>query len=184
LRKDEWRAMSPSPQSEDPLLDELTGLPNWRHFERVLLEQVGRSASTGKPVSLILFGVDRFDAIGEAFGDDVLRRVAERLRGSVKSGAMVARVGRDQFALILENVDNVIALKIALRVAEGIAAEPVEAGGKPFALTVSAGVATCAEDGRDAGSLLAHAGRALLARKRRGGNGACGRKEVLMDSQP
>jgi diguanylate cyclase (GGDEF)-like protein len=176
--------MSPSAQSEDPVVDGLTGLPNRKHFERVLLEEARRSTSTGKPLSLILFDVDHFSAVGEAFGNDVLRRVAERLRGSVKSGDMVARLDRDKFAVILENVDNVIALKIALRVAEGLAAEPVEGGNKPFALTVSAGVATCPEDGGDAQSLLVFAGHALLARKRRGGNGACGRKEVLMDSQP
>ncbi len=179
--------MSSSPQPEGATVDELTGLPNPRQFERVLLEQVERSASTGKPLSLLVFDIDHFkalnDAHGDRTGDEILVKVAELLRGSVKSGDLVARLARDEFAMILEDVDNLTALRIATRVAEGVAAQAVEAQGMSFALTVSAGVATCPEDGGDVRSLLAFANRALLAEKRRGGNGVCGRRELLMDNQ-
>jgi diguanylate cyclase (GGDEF)-like protein len=88
--------------------DALTGLANRALFGDRLAQACARSDRTGKPLALLFLDLDRFkafnDALGHAFGDSLLKSVAERLSGCVREGDTVARMGSDEFAVIVEDV--------------------------------------------------------------------------------
>jgi diguanylate cyclase (GGDEF)-like protein len=149
--------------------DALTGLANDRTVARVLQLELARAGRQGSEMSLAIFDVDDFQATnregGSEAGDDVLRRVAEVLGGSVRLVDTVGRIGGDEFILIAPGSAGTT---IAQRVLDGIAALPAVAG-RP--ISVSAGVAHFPADGADADELIAAAKHAL-ARARGEGRGS------------
>jgi diguanylate cyclase (GGDEF)-like protein len=94
--------------------DALTGLLNRRSYELLLSQAVSRARRYGWPFALVLLDLDNFkvvnDQFGHAAGDDALRAVGAELRSSLRSGDVAARVGGDEFALLVVGVDNVAAL--------------------------------------------------------------------------
>jgi two-component system cell cycle response regulator len=153
--------------------DALTGLPNRRAFEEDLAREVARAARTGAPLSVIALDVDRFkavnDAHGHAAGDAVLRAVAVRTGGAIRAGDLLARVGGEEFAILLPGADLARAAEAAERVRAALAAVPVEAAGRALPVTASFGCAALAP-GEAPEALLARADGRLYEAKREGRN--------------
>jgi diguanylate cyclase (GGDEF)-like protein len=117
----------------------------------------------------MMFDLDRFKAINDTFGhpagDAVLKEAAQRLAASVRTVDRVARIGGEEFALILVQTDGAAALEAARRAIQGVAREPIRIGGQTLEVTASAGVASLPADAATAAELFAAADRALFAAK-------------------
>jgi diguanylate cyclase (GGDEF)-like protein/PAS domain S-box-containing protein len=153
-------------------LDDLTGA--FKRDEGLRL--LARGITTRRPgvqTAALFCDVDLFkdvnDARGHAVGDVVLGVVADRIRGSVRGGDAIVRMGGDEFLIILEGVHD---LEEATMIAEEIRrslSEPVDVGNHDVAVTVSIGVTLCSA-GEDADSLVARADGAMYQAKRAGRN--------------
>lgn len=157
--------------AEEAVRDHLTGLYNRRHLDRVLAAALGATAD-GSPVAVVLVDIDHFkqvnDRHGHAAGDQVLRGVAGVLRASTRPEDTIARLGGEEFVLVLPGADRDQARQRAeaLRVACGQWQHEVPGG--TLRVTVSAGVATGPDDGADADALLHACDAALYAAKAAG----------------
>jgi diguanylate cyclase (GGDEF)-like protein/PAS domain S-box-containing protein len=123
------------------LYDELTGLANRKLLQEQLSLAIASALRDGTSLALMFIDLDGFkavnDQIGHAAGDDVLRGVADRLRGVVRQNDLVGRLGGDEFVVICETVDQESARAVAERILEAIR-QPYD--GIPAALPVSASV--------------------------------------------
>ncbi len=163
--------------------DPLTGLLNRREFDRIMTEEEERVRRFGHPLALVMVDVDHFKAVndthGHPAGDIVLREVARRVGGLVRSVDRVVRYGGEEFALILMQMDRAAAMEVAREVCVAIEREPVRVSGNlVLNLTVSAGVGTLPDDGKAGSELVVAADKALYAAKARGRNRAVGFNEL------
>jgi diguanylate cyclase (GGDEF)-like protein len=156
--------------------DSLTGLLNRRAFELAFDRDVARAARAELPVSLVLFDIDWFkqvnDRLGHAAGDRALRRFAVLLEREARSADVLARIGGEEFAVVLFGVDENGAQAFAERVLNVVAAETAD---DEVQLSLSAGVAGASLHAEE---LLLAADRALYAAKDSGR----GRVEVCNDN--
>lgn len=158
--------------------DTLTGLANRRQFARQLRRAFQECAKASTPFALVFIDIDRFKLINDSFGhrtgDLVLRALAARLKEGFRDVDTIARVGGEEFGVILRDLDSAGAYQVADRVRSTIAAEPINPGatftGGPVAVTVSMGIAVFPQDGTTAAALMDAADRALYAAKRTGRN--------------
>ena len=155
--------------------DQLTGMLNRRELDRILAEESERAQRFGQPLALIMVDIDHFKAVndthGHPAGDAVLREIAQRLAGQLRTVDRVARYGGEEFALVLVQTDRRAALEVAARIVAAIAAQPVViAGGPTLSLTVSAGMAVLPADANQVDLLVGAADRALYAAKKGGRN--------------
>ncbi len=148
--------------------DALTGLANHRGFQEILAAELERAASVERSVALVMLDLDNFKAVndthGHPYGDEVLTAVGKKLRGVVRTTDTAARVGGEEFALILPSTDGELAYRIAERARKTI--EDVWVN--DLELSCSAGIATYPADAEDASSLCQLADGALYWAKRRG----------------
>ncbi len=144
------------------MLDELTGLSN----RRMLRSRLAEALLEG-PVTVLLLGLDRFkdvnDTLGQEIGDRLLCLVARRLEHAVTAGALVARTGGDEFAVLLTTGDELEALACA-SLAQGAVARTFDLDGIAVAMEASLGVAVGGQ-GTDAVAVLRWADVALHAAK-------------------
>ncbi|HEV3070036.1 MAG TPA: diguanylate cyclase [Solirubrobacteraceae bacterium] len=167
--------------------DSLTGLPNRRALDdtfKLLIAQAGRSLA---PLSVMLIDLDRFknvnDTYGHDRGDEVLAAVSTSLRESVRSSDFVARMGGEEFLVLLPNTDPLTASVVAEGMAKALAKTRVH--GLEQMVTASFGVAGYPMHGVDMPNLLRSADRALYQAKRDGrdcvrmASAASGREEDL-----
>jgi diguanylate cyclase (GGDEF)-like protein len=165
------------------LLDELTGIANRRYFQRALVEDWRNAHEQQQPLALVLFDLDYFkqlnDRYGHAAGDAALIRVARHLsRRSRRSGDfltrtkdLVARIGGEEFALVLAHTSEEEAIRVADALRAGIERLPIELTGSTVHVTASAGVAAVVpRDSESWNTLLRDADRALYAAKAAGRN--------------
>ncbi|ACB78364.1 MULTISPECIES: sensor domain-containing diguanylate cyclase [Methylobacteriaceae] len=130
------------------LTDALTGLPNRRRFEEAFEAAWDRARRTGKPLSLLVVDADHFkrynDRYGHAVGDEVLKGLAQCLSAGVhRPDDLVARVGGEEFAILLPDTDQDGAMRIASKVHEAVATVSVPSAGiAAGAVTVSIGLTT------------------------------------------
>ncbi len=158
------------------LLDPLTGLANRALFEERLREAAGRGERmpmAERPcVGVLFIDLDGFkpvnDSYGHATGDRVLAQAAQRLRQAARAGDTVARVGGDEFLMLLEDLPSLAeAVSAALRLVEALK-QPFDAEGRALEISASIGVAVCPDHGT-ADRLVTHADAAMYAAKRAGG---------------
>jgi diguanylate cyclase (GGDEF)-like protein len=141
--------------------DPLTDLPNHRRFQEVLGETLDEARAGGRRFALVLLDIDDFkrvnDANGHPYGDELLRGAAAALKITVGDDGVVARVGGDEFGIVLPDADGRAAFELA-EAARGAVelSAPVQG-----ALRCSAGLACYPEDARSTGTLLKLAGGAL-----------------------
>lgn len=151
--------------------DPLTGLANHRSFHERLEAEVARARAEDGELALVVFDLDRFkdvnDAFGHQIGDDVLAEAARRLAGEARFGELVARVGGEEFAWILPGSDGINAWRAAERARRAVAASAFS-GGVGY-VTASAGVADLTQ-APDAAALLRLADGALYWAKANGRN--------------
>ncbi len=124
--------------------DALTGLANRRAFEVALCRETDRVARSGEPALLLMLDIDHFkrvnDTWGHAAGDQVLRAVASVLADSVRPMDLVARVGGEEFAIILPNCGSAFGEAVAERVRRQVEHTPVMvATGQQITCAVSIG---------------------------------------------
>jgi diguanylate cyclase (GGDEF)-like protein len=159
--------------SEDPL----TGLANQRTFHLACGQELSRSARDGRPMSIVALDLDHFKAINDAhghpYGDEVLRRAARALAECVRPHDTVARMGGEEFALLLPDTDAEDARAVAERARAAVGS--VVLPGRP--LTASAGIASHAGAHAALERMLAHADRALYQAK------AAGRDRTVVHDQ-
>jgi len=153
--------------------DDLTGLHNRRRFLETLSAEFERSRRYANPPVLAMFDVDHFktinDARGHAFGDQVLKRIAEDVRHSARTTDTVARYGGDEFLLLMPNTAVPEALSVVERIRRHVAQMPLTGIGQTVQVTLSAGVAEAdPAAGEAANDLLRKADEALQAAKAAG----------------
>ncbi len=155
--------------------DELTGLLNRREYDRILAEEEDRAKRFGHPLALVMIDLDHFKAVndnhGHPAGDAVLREVARRLAGSIRTVDRAARIGGEELALILVQTDRDAATDVAKRAIRLISGAPIDIGdGFKLSVTASAGVAEMPRDAVGVPELVAASDKALYAAKTRGRN--------------
>ncbi|MGY1664564.1 histidine kinase N-terminal 7TM domain-containing diguanylate cyclase [Geodermatophilus sp. SYSU D00696] len=157
--------------AEEAVRDPLTGLHNRRHLDRALGADLASRPRTGR-LSVLVVDVDHFksvnDRLGHAAGDRVLTAVAGTLAGAVREGDTAARLGGEEFVLVLPGAGREQALERAEQVRRAVAAGRVPVDGERVGVTVSIGVAVCPADGTSAAALLEAADRALYTAKATG----------------
>ncbi|WP_164704348.1 EAL domain-containing protein [Blastococcus litoris] len=150
--------------------DPLTGLANRRRFiEQVEATVYGSQADC----AVLMIDLDRFkeinDSFGHSVGDDLLCLVGPRLERALEPGDLLARMGGDEFAVLLPGADAARAEEVAGRLIAALR-DAFVLDGMPLHVDASIGVALCPEHGRDRSLLLARADTAMYAAKR-GRNG-------------
>ncbi len=165
---------------EASIHDRLTGLLNRAAFEDRLREEASRSLRSGRSFAVAVLDVDLFkrinDTHGHAAGDAVLQQVAGALRRGIRTADIVARWGGEEFAFLLPESRTEGAVLHMERLRAAIAMDDLVAGStqQMVRLTVSVGVATFPDDGRDPGEALARADARLYEAKRLGRNRVVG----------
>ncbi|MFY9512206.1 MAG: EAL domain-containing protein [Rubrivivax sp.] len=148
--------------------DTLTGLPNRRQLADKVTAAASRSRRDGQTFALLMVDLDRFrqinDSLGHDVGDRVLLDVAQRIQGCMRSHDVLARVGGDQFAVLVHDADAGAAEATARRVLN-VVAQPCSIDGAQFTLTCSIGVALCPQHGQNIDDLVRHAEAAMRAVK-------------------
>ncbi|MEW5773879.1 MAG: transporter substrate-binding domain-containing protein [Thermodesulfobacteriota bacterium] len=156
-------------------LDELTRLPNRRHFLEQARREVERSRRYGSALSLLMVDVDHFkvvnDTHGHAGGDAALRALAETGRRLLRDADLMGRLGGEEFSLLLPETDLTQAVVVAERLRSAVQAMQVPLpGGGAAEVTVSVGVAALGPGGENMEELMRRADNALYAAKDRGRN--------------
>lgn len=128
------------------IIDGLTEIHNHRFLTDFLDRELARSVRHGRPLSLLMFDLDRFktvnDSYGHLCGDFVLRELSRRVRGFVRREDLFARYGGEEFAIVLVETGVPEAVAAAERVRATVAAQPFRFESHSLDLTVSVGVAT------------------------------------------
>ena len=157
--------------------DALTELANRRHFLELLEKEIARAERHGRPLALAILDVDHFkpinDVHGHIAGDGVLRRIGEIVRQHVRGEDVEARIGGEEFAVLLPEAAPDDAARFAERLRGAIAAASFAPGGAPQQVTVSIGLADLGPGRNDRSSLLRAADAALYEAKERGRNRVC-----------
>ena len=164
--------------------DALTALPNRRWFEQRLEEELRRAQRYKQNFSLMLLDADRFkdvnDRLGHPTGDAVLKELARILAQQVRDVDFAARVGGEEFAVVLPETDHIGARLVAERVRRAVADTPLRpAGGPELGMTVSIGVACFPACGETIADIVAHADQAPYTAKAEGRNRVCLYQEIL-----
>ncbi|HWI10988.1 MAG TPA: diguanylate cyclase, partial [Burkholderiaceae bacterium] len=156
--------------------DALTGLPNRLVFEDKLVAAVGRADQAKARLAVLFIDLDGFkpinDSFGHSSGDAVLRQVGDRLRRLSRSNDTMARVGGDEFLMLLEGeADEQTAAQVATRMLATLS-EPYSIGSREVAVSCSIGIVFYPDGGTQT-KLIARADAAMYAAKRSGGACYC-----------
>ena len=155
--------------------DRLTRLYNREYFERVAQAEFNHARESTLPFSLLFIDIDHFkkinDQYGHTVGDDALRTIASLVQSSCRKTDIVARYGGEEIVVILPDTKSIYARTVATDIRGIIEKETIKLLG--FRVTVSIGIATYSEDGKDLKSIIENADKALYQAKRRGRNRVC-----------
>lgn len=153
--------------------DYLTGLENRWAFHENLLKSMEECEERGKSIAVLFLDIDRFkelnDTEGHIIGDKILRAAGSRLFSVVEEGTSVARIGSDEFTIILKNSPPQEAEQVASRILDAFD-EPFAFAGKEFHISLSIGICIFPHDGEDLETLLKNADMAMFRAKAEGGS--------------
>lgn len=154
---------------EAAFTDHLTGLANRRRFERQLEREVGRVQRFGHPFSLLMIDIDSFKSLNDTFGhdagDEAIRRLSKALREGTRGIDLAARIGGEEFAVLLVETNKQGGFEVAERLRVAIKHIDLPIAGR---VTASFGVAECPGDAQTAADILKAADIALYEAKRNG----------------
>ena len=154
--------------------DALTGLPNRRLFRDRLTVALAHARRMSQPLAVMFLDLDRFkdvnDTLGHSLGDELLKAVAVRLKAALRQEDSIARMGGDEFTILLANVKTPEdAAKVAQKILD-VVAQPVRIEGTELFVTTSIGIALYPEDGDTAEALLKNSDHAMYRAKEAGRN--------------
>ncbi|MBF0342011.1 MAG: EAL domain-containing protein [Magnetococcales bacterium] len=158
--------------------DPLTGLPTLALFQDRLRQALSQAARRQYAVGLIFMDLDNFalvnDSLGRDRGDDALREVARRLARCLRTSDSVARIGPDEFALLLVDIDDLSSavrnVGVVARKLYELLEEPILLGGSEIRLSAAMGISLSPQDGLDPQLLMKNTATALSHAKRKGRN--------------
>ncbi|MBF8291090.1 MAG: hypothetical protein HW391_2058, partial [Chloroflexi bacterium] len=150
--------------------DPLTGLPNRRYFDE-FCGLLARRRRSGDGVAVLMVDIDKFkvlnDTYGHPVGDEVLKAVASAIVAAVREEDVPARVGGEEFAVLLRNPGPDVAAEVGERVRQGVRALDLREHGVP-GVSVSVGVANARTADEAILAIIERADKALLSAKRSG----------------
>ncbi len=154
--------------------DTLTGLPNRTLLGDRLKQGILRATRENNMMAICYLDLDGFklvnDTMGHAVGDSVLVKMAQRIQHTIRGGDTVARMGGDEFVVLLLGLERGDECSMALERLLGVIAEPITIGGKDFVLGASIGVSIYPLDDEHMDTLLRHADQAMYMAKQAGKN--------------
>lgn len=152
--------------------DDLTNLPNRRLFKERLLLAIEKAQQQKEHLAILFLDLDRFkninDSLGHASGDWVLQTVAARLRGCIGDANLIARIGGDEFTVLLEGITGKDAAETLAKAILTELERPVTLDGHELRLTTSIGIAMYPWDGADVQALMTGADTAMYRAKTHG----------------
>ena len=154
--------------------DHMTELPNRRHFRDELERALDRASREGGQVAVLFLDLDHFkqvnDTFGHQVGDMLITTVASRLSSMLRKTDLVARVGGDEFVLLLQgsNLDFAPAV-VATQILDAVA-QPFLVGEQEHSVSASLGISVCPRDGSDPDLLIRNADAAMYQAKAAGRN--------------
>lgn len=161
-------------QRKEQYCDHLTGIANRRAFFDAAELELERAKRSPRPLSLILFDADHFKTVNDRFGhpvgDAVLRRLADTLASNFRQIDVVARIGGEEFAVLLPSTTIEDAMAVAIRVQRQVETQVVHVDGHEIRYTLSGGIAAMGSDVLDLADLMKRADQALYAAKANGRN--------------
>jgi diguanylate cyclase (GGDEF)-like protein/PAS domain S-box-containing protein len=154
------------------MYDQLTGLANRNNFKMHISDAVTFCKRyKDRNFAVLYCDLNKFkpinDNLGHEAGDEILKKVAERLKKSKRESDLVARVGGDEFLLLAQQVDSGDCFKIAQRIIDQLD-EPFEVAGKEVELGASIGISIFPDDAQTESDVLHHADLAMYASKKEG----------------
>jgi diguanylate cyclase (GGDEF)-like protein/PAS domain S-box-containing protein len=157
--------------------DALTGLPNRTLLQDRLKNALAAARRRGNVTAVLFLDLDRFkiinDSLGHSFGDLLLQQVAIRLTKEVREQDTVARVGGDEFLIVLTSVESISELElIASRIVDSVSGE-FTIKDRTLGITCSLGISMFPEHGQDSETLIKNADSAMYCAKEKGSNGFC-----------
>ncbi len=178
------------------LVDDLTGLPNRRLLADRLSHSVSKARRENRKVALLYIDLDGFklinDSLGHAVGDVLLGQVAQRMKSRFRQSDTLARIGSDEFTLILDTVQSRADAEAAAESALEVLKEPFEIEGHSIRMTASIGISIFPDHGKEGGQLLRQADCAMVAAKRNGkdrivqfgdGLGSAARERLMLEGE-
>lgn len=154
--------------------DNVTSLSNRHFFNERLSSLVARALQFKERAVVMFIDLDNFkivnDTLGHDAGDVLLRIVAERLSATLRYGDVISRIGGDEFAIILENVEKVSQAVLVAEKCLSSLAEPILIDGNELYIGASIGISACPDDAADMHELLKHADTAMYYAKNKGKN--------------
>ncbi len=166
---------------EMAVVDALTGLHNRRYLDSALAGLVEEARRKARPLALMMFDIDHFKSVNDAYGhqagDRVLQILAARVKQLVRSVDLFCRLSGDEFVILMPDTRLDVAAKVAERVRAGIEGDgfPVAGDAGELTITISVGLA---ESAQDVAELLRRADKALYRSKQ------AGRNRVFVDAAP
>ena len=160
------------------ITDGLTGIHNKRYLLESLDRELVRSRRHTRPLSLVMLDIDHFkqinDTYGHVVGDEVLRQLCQRIRGTIRKDEVFARYGGEEFAVVLPESTKQTARCIAERLRSIVANDPMEIATDSVQITISLGAAqTNGESALSPEAIIAKADRKLYQAKQLGRNRVC-----------
>jgi diguanylate cyclase len=156
------------------MMDPLTGVANRRHFEARGVVEIAEARRNGHELAVVVMDIDHFkrvnDNYGHAGGDAVLRRFTRVIEPQLRPADLLARIGGEEFVLLLPNSDLEAGLAVAERIRLAVAAEPFAVNGAVLSVTASFGVACVEADDDTIDGPLDRADAALYRAKTAGRN--------------
>ncbi|HET7453182.1 MAG TPA: EAL domain-containing protein, partial [Thermoanaerobaculia bacterium] len=152
--------------------DALTGLANRVRFEDRLGIALATARRESHPLAVLFIDLDRFkvvnDSLGHKVGDILLQQAADRLLPLIRLSDTLARVGGDEFVLLLSKIDQRDSAAVVARKVQEMFRKPFRIGHRELFVTPSIGISVFPDDGDDADSLVKNADAAMYAAKQRG----------------